>query len=135
MDELLEYDEPSPPVSRATAPQPSAQKPSASTSNNSVADDDDDDEHVTLEELLDATKILIDNNRAVTPENLLTVVMATREVETELQKALLMRHIQQVQQQQRLERQQRLAAQQAAQTQAAQVQAAADLFLLGLLLS
>jgi hypothetical protein len=61
--------------------------------------------------------------------------MATREVETELQKALLMRHIQQVQQQQRLERQQRLAAQQAAQTQAAQVQAAADLFLLGLLLS
>jgi hypothetical protein len=134
MEELLEYDEPSPPVSRATAPQPPAQKPSASTSNKSFADDDDD-EHVTLEELLDATKILIDNNRPVTPENLLTIVMATREVQTELQRALLLRHIQQVQQQQRLERQQRLAAQQAAQTQAAQVQAAADLFLLGLLLS
>jgi hypothetical protein len=135
MEELLEYDEPSPPVSRATAPQPPAPKPSASTSNKSFADDDDDDEHVTLEELLDATKILIDNNRPVTPENLLAIVMATREVQSELQRALLLRHIQQVQQQQRLERQQRLAAQQAAQTQAAQVQAAADLFLLGLLLS
>jgi hypothetical protein len=134
MDELLEYDEPSPPVSRATTPQPPARQPSASNSNNSAADDDDDD-HVTLEELLDATKILMDNNRPVTPENLLKIVMATREVQTELQKALLLRHIQQVQQQQRLERQQRLAAQQAAQTQAAQVQAAADLFLLGLLLS
>ncbi|PQE32076.1 ubiquitin-ligase protein [Rutstroemia sp. NJR-2017a WRK4] len=130
MDELLEYDEPPPPVSMASISQPRG----SDSSRNSVADNDDDD-HVTLEELLDATKILVDNDKAVTPENLLTIVMATREVQNEFQKALLLRHIQRVQQQQRLETQQRLAAQQAAQTQAAQAQARADLFLLSLLLS
>src|SRR6266542_6502378 len=101
MDQLLVYDEPSLLVSKA--PTPVAQLP--------TTDDDDDDDHVTLEELLDATKILMDNKKAVTPENLLTIVMATREVQTELQKALLMRHIRQVQEQQRQERERRLAAQ------------------------
>lgn len=135
MYELLEYDEPPPPVSRTPIPQPPSPQPRASDSSSHSAVDSDDDDHITLEELLDATKILMDNDKAVTPENLLTIVVATREVQNEFQKALLLRHIQVIQQQQRLERQQRLAAQQAAQTQAAQVQARADLFLLSLLLS
>jgi len=131
MDELLEYDEP--PQQALTSPPPAPQPvtvaqqhPQFSIANGS--DDDDDDDHITLQELYDAAQILVENNKEITTENMLTIITATRHVKTEFQSALLLRRMQQVlQQRQERELRERRAAQQA--------QAAGELLLLNWLLN
>lgn len=125
MDELLEYDEPpeTPPPAPRVAPNLSP----------TTKVEDDEDDQVTLDELLQATQVLISNNQPVTPDNLVAVVMQTRNVQTQFQKALLLGYVQEIQRQQREEKAQRerLVAQREAQNQ----QAAAELLLWNFLLS
>jgi hypothetical protein len=161
MDELLEYDEPPPrpkkspqpaapaqqrsPQPAAPAqqrsPQPAAPtqqraKPSVAINTTNKDSDDDEDNHVTLQELYDAAQILAENNKAITSENLLTIITASRQVKSEIQRALLLRRMQEVLAQSRREREvrERQAAQQAQAIQQAraaqQAQVAGELLLL-----